>query len=309
MPIRSGIINVYKEKGFTSFDVIAKLRGILKERKLGHTGTLDPDATGVLPVCVRSATKVCDLLTEKDKTYVATMQLGITTDTLDLSGQVLSSKPFETDVEKIREAILFYVGEYDQVPPMYSALKVNGQKLCDLARAGKEVERQARRVTIHSIEILRLELPEVEFRVHCSKGTYIRSLCDDIGRRLGCGAAMKTLVRTQVSVFSIEGAYRLDRLEQLMQEGRIDEAILPVDCLFDYPKARIVGAGQKKALDNGNRFAGEVLSAQIEPAPDAVKDTGLPALLRVYYEDGTFAAIYERTDEGDYKPLKMFLDR
>ena len=148
-----GVINIYKEQGYTSHDVVAKLRGILKQKKIGHTGTLDPDAEGVLPVCLGKATKLCDLLTDKEKTYRAVLLLGKTTDTQDVSGTVLSEAPVTAEEEKVREAILSFVGDYDQIPPMYSALKVNGQKLCDLARAGKEVERKPRRVTIREIRI------------------------------------------------------------------------------------------------------------------------------------------------------------
>lgn len=155
----NGIINVYKEKGYTSFDVVAKLRGILKTKKIGHTGTLDPDAEGVLPVCLGKATKVCDLLTDKNKEYVAVMLLGKVTDTQDTTGTVLEEHPVEVTEEQVKEAVLSFTGEYMQVPPMYSALKVNGKKLCDLARAGVTVERQARPVQLYSIEIIKMELP------------------------------------------------------------------------------------------------------------------------------------------------------
>ena len=182
----NGIINIYKEKGFTSHDVVAKMRGILRQKKIGHTGTLDPDATGVLPVCLGSATKLCDMLTDRDKEYEAVMQLGISTDTQDLSGEVLEECPVTVTEEEVRNAILSFIGDYDQIPPMYSALKVNGKKLYELARAGKEVERQPRAVTIYDITILDMKLPEVTFRVSCSKGTYIRTLCYDIGVKCGC---------------------------------------------------------------------------------------------------------------------------
>ena len=180
----NGIINVYKEKGYTSFDVVARMRGICGQKKIGHTGTLDPDAEGVLPVCLGKATKVCDMLTDSDKVYRAVMQLGIETDTQDLTGTVLSAceVPVLTETE-IRDVIRTFQGEIMQVPPMYSALKVNGKKLCDLARAGVTVERKARPVTIYEIRIERVELPEIELTVSCSKGTYIRTLCHDIGQK------------------------------------------------------------------------------------------------------------------------------
>ncbi len=199
----NGIINVYKEKGYTSFDVVARMRGICGQKKIGHTGTLDPDAEGVLPVCLGKATKVCDMLTDSDKVYRAVMQLGIETDTQDLTGTVLSAceVPVPTETE-IRDVIRTFQGEIMQVPPMYSALKVNGKKLCDLARAGVTVERKARPVTIYEIRIERVELPEIELTVSCSKGTYIRTLCHDIGQKFGCGAAMKVC-----SVYRLQGLY------------------------------------------------------------------------------------------------------
>ena len=200
----SGIINVYKEKGYTSFDVVAKLRGILKQKKIGHTGTLDPDAEGVLPVCLGKATKVCDLLTDKSKEYEAVLLLGTVTDTQDTSGTVLEQREVAVSEDTVREAIRSFVGDYMQVPPMYSALKVNGRKLCDLAREGKTVERAARPVKIFSIDILQVNLPKVRMRVHCSKGTYIRTLCQDIGEKLGCGGCMEKLLRTRVSEFCVE---------------------------------------------------------------------------------------------------------
>ena len=167
-----GIINVYKEKGFTSHDVVAKLRGIVGQKKIGHTGTLDPDATGVLPVCLGKATKLCDLLTDKDKTYEAVMLLGMTTDTQDVTGRILEERSTETlTADKVREVIRSFIGDYDQIPPMYSALKVNGKKLYELAREGKVVERKARPVKILDIRIIEMDLPRVRMELSCSKGT------------------------------------------------------------------------------------------------------------------------------------------
>ena len=199
----NGIINIYKEKGFTSFDVVAKLRGILKTRKIGHTGTLDPDAEGVLPVCVGKATKICELLTDKTKEYEAVMLLGRTTDTQDVTGETLTQQEVRCSAKEVEKAVLSFAGDYMQVPPMYSALKVDGRKLCDLARAGVTVERAARPVHIFSIEILSIELPRVRMRVCCSKGTYIRTLCHDIGERLAVGGCMKKLLRTKLIKFSM----------------------------------------------------------------------------------------------------------
>ncbi len=226
-----GVFNIYKEAGWTSFDVVAKLRGILKIRKVGHTGTLDPDATGVLPVCVGKATKLAAALTDSGKEYVAVMLLGRETDTQDAGGTVLREAEPETDPEKVREAVLGFTGGYDQVPPMYSAKKVDGKKLVDLARRGIEVERPPRRVEIPSIEIEEMRLPRVRMRIRCSKGTYIRTLCHDIGRRLGCGACMESLVRTAAGDFRIEDAVTLGELEKLRDEGRLEERMIPFELL------------------------------------------------------------------------------
>ena len=215
----NGILNVYKEPGFTSHDVVAKLRGICKQKKIGHTGTLDPEASGVLPVCLGNATKLCDLLTDKDKEYRAVLLLGVETDTQDTTGQILAEKEVNAGEEDVRSAILSFVGPYDQIPPMYSALKVNGKKLYELAREGQEVERKARRITIHEIRILEINLPEVKLEVTCSKGTYIRTLCHDIGQKLGCGGCMKELLRTRVERFGLEDSIRLGEIAQLQKEN------------------------------------------------------------------------------------------
>ena len=207
---RSGVINIYKEAGYTSHDVVAKLRGILKQKKIGHTGTLDPQAQGVLPVCLGKGTKLCDLLADHDKEYEAVLRLGITTDTQDMEGNVLQESSVQVSEEEVRTCILSFQGEQMQVPPMYSALKVNGKKLYELAREGKVVERKARPVTFHKIEVLWMELPKVKIRVQCSKGTYIRTFCNDIGEKLGCGGCMEELLRTRVERFALEDAVKLD---------------------------------------------------------------------------------------------------
>ncbi len=231
--MKNGVLNVYKEAGFTSHDVVAKLRGICGQKKIGHTGTLDPDAVGVLPVCLGNATKLCDLLAGETKEYEAVLLLGKVTDTQDLSGTVLEEHEVTVDEKEAEAAVLSFLGTYEQIPPMYSALKVNGKKLYELAEAGKEVERQARPVQIFSISILDTELPEITFRVECSKGTYIRTLCHDIGQKLGCGGAMRSLKRTRVGRFSVEEARTLSELEHLAKEDRLEaEALIPVGCCF-----------------------------------------------------------------------------
>lgn len=330
--MKSGIINVYKERGFTSFDVVAKLRGILHEKKIGHTGTLDPDATGVLPVCIGNATKVCALLTDKDKVYEAVLHLGLSTDTLDASGTVLrdcSKEAAELTEETVRDVILQFVGTYDQVPPMYSALKVNGKKLCDLARAGVEVERKARKVTIFSIDILKMELPLVTLRVHCSKGTYIRSLCADIGDRLGVGGRMDSLVRTRVSAFTLENAHTLAEIEDYRDREALDEIMMPVDAVFEELTRRKVKPEAMRFLQNGNRLKEQDFVAHEagETAYISEQENWIDADARcegrelrfmqnaeqenwvlVYDDQGIFRAVYQRLpEEGAYKPVKMFL--
>ena len=298
--MKSGIINVYKEKGFTSFDVVAKLRGILKTKKIGHTGTLDPDAEGVLPVCIGRATKVCDLLTDKDKVYEAVMLLGVETDTQDTSGETLKELPVHVTEEGLRNAILSFVGDYDQVPPMYSALKVNGKKLYELAREGKVIERKARRVHIFSIEIQEICLPRVRMSVHCSKGTYIRTLCHDIGQMLGCGGCMEKLLRTKVGVFEIQDTLKLSEIDILAKEGVVEEKIISVDALFaDYPSFSTTEAFDV-VVHNGNR---------VEKRMFAEKPCAKEERLRVYDSKGEFIGIYEYSPERkDYKPVKMFYE-
>lgn len=290
-----GILNVYKEQGFTSHDVVAKLRGILHQKKIGHTGTLDPDAVGVLPVCLGKATKVCEFLTDKDKVYEAQMLLGTVTDTQDTTGTVM--KINNTDMltqQSVEQAVLSFVGEYDQIPPMYSALKVQGKKLYELARKGVEVERTSRRVQIFDISGLEMHLEEktVRFLVHCSKGTYIRTLCHDIGGVLGCGACMKSLKRTRAGCFGIESALTLAQIEEKVRENSILQELIPVDTMFPaYPKVSVTEKENAKRLNNGN--------------PLRIPYQG--EHLRMYTEDGNFAAVYQWKKEKQlYFPEKMF---
>ncbi len=233
----NGIINVHKEKGYTSHDVVAKLRGIVKQKKIGHTGTLDPDATGVLPVCLGSATKLCDVLTDKRKEYVAEVLLGVTTDTQDLSGTVLTEKEVTVTEEEVIKVVQDFVGDYEQIPPMYSALKINGTKLYELAREGKTVERKARPVTFYEIEIMEMNLPKIKIRVNCSKGTYIRTLCYDIGEALGCGAAMASLIRTKSGQFDIATALTLDEIIAKRDEETLEDCIYAVEDMFPKEEA------------------------------------------------------------------------
>ena len=221
-----GVINIYKEAGWTSFDVVAKMRGILKIKKIGHTGTLDPAATGVLPVCIGKGTKKVESFMADDKVYRAVMLLGVTTDSQDMTGEVLTRTEVDADESRVREAVMSFVGGYNQLPPMYSAKKVGGRKLVDLARKGVEVERKPRFVNIMDIEIEEMNLPRVTMKVTCSKGTYIRTLCHDIGQKLGCGAAMESLVRTRVGRFKIEDAVKLEDLQRFADEDRLNEVVI-----------------------------------------------------------------------------------
>lgn len=292
----NGILNVYKEKGFTSHDVVAKLRGICRQRKIGHTGTLDPEAEGVLPVCFGRATKVCDLLTDKDKAYEAVLLLGRVTDTQDVHGQTLEEHEVLVNEAQVREAIMRFVGDIMQVPPMYSALKVNGQKLYQLARAGKEVERQARPITIHDIEIVKIELPRVTMRVSCSKGTYIRTLCHDIGAALGCGGCMEELLRIRVDRFELSESLRLSEVADLMAKGELEARLIAVDSLFTKWPARICTERFEKMLYNGNALPGE-----------AFVEVERPEMIRVYDRTGCFIGVFAwDARKHQYKPEKMF---
>lgn len=298
----NGIINVYKEKGYTSFDVVARMRGICGQKKIGHTGTLDPDAEGVLPVCLGKATKVCDMLTDSDKVYRAVMQLGVETDTQDLTGTVLKTgETSELTEAEVRETILGFQGEIFQIPPMYSALKVNGKKLCDLARAGVTIERKARPVTIYEIQVECVELPYVTMTVACSKGTYIRTLCHDIGQKLGCGAAMKSLVRLQAAGYRIEDAYRLDKLQEFKEAGTLKDVVTPIEHVFEVYPVLTAKPEFDIMLKNGNKMALQQFQETIKPEPEMK--------VRVRMSDGRFVAVYEyREDLGLFRPSKMFLE-
>ncbi len=309
----NGIINVYKEKGYTSHDVVAKLRGIFWQKKIGHTGTLDPDAEGVLPVCLGKATRVCDLLADKDKVYDAVLRLGIVTDTQDMTGQVQSEQEAACTQEELEETIRGFVGNYWQTPPMYSALKVNGKKLCDLARAGVEVERKPRQVTLYSIQIEEVSLPRVRMRVHCSKGTYIRTLCHDIGQALGCGGCMESLVRTQVADFMLQEAHRIAEIEAWVKRAR-EQAIQTelhredllglvanTDSVFtQYPEVS-VKEEFSRLLYNGNPL--------LEEWAKGWKAEYRDLAVRVYDSRQAFIGIYHWEEKiQKIKPVKIFME-
>lgn len=233
------IFNINKPVGMTSHDVVYKVRKILGMKKVGHTGTLDPDAQGVLPICVGRATKISDLILNKDKKYICELTLGIETDTYDSSGSIIEEKSTAGLSEKdVLEAINSQIGDIDQYPPVYSALKVNGKKMCDLARSGRadEIILKSRPVKIYSIEILEIDIPKVKFEVHCSKGTYIRSLCHDIGARLETGGMMSYLQRTKSGIFEIDRAITLEELENIKSENKLEEVGYTVEeVLMEFP--------------------------------------------------------------------------
>lgn len=289
----NGIILIDKPTGKTSHDMVYFVRRLTGIRKVGHTGTLDPDATGVLPVCIGKATKVCDMLTVSDKEYIAEIAFGKTTDTQDASGRILSERPVEADEGEIRAAITDYTGEIDQIPPMFSAIKQNGQKLCDLARKGITVERKPRRITVYETEILGVDMIEktARVRVKCSKGTYIRTLCADIGERLGCGAYMKSLRRTKSGGFDIAQCHTCGELEALAKEGRFEEKLIAPDEVFkDYNRIELDEMLAAK-LKNGVRIRMNL------PADGAH--------YRVYAENGEFLAV-ARAENGELVSEKSF---
>lgn len=295
----NGIINIYKERGFTSHDVVAKMRGICGQKKIGHTGTLDPYATGVLPVCLGNGTKLCDLLTDKNKEYIAQLLLGKETDTQDITGQVLRTAAVTVTPRQVKEAMLSFVGEYFQVPPMYSALKINGKKLYELAREGKTVEREARKVEILEMQILSMELPVVRFRVVCSKGTYIRTLCQDIGEKLGCLGTMQSLERTRVGRFTLGDAITLEQLQEYRDKGMLDTVVQAVDSCFEHLPAVYVKEMWTKLLENGNSFQQQNVYGESLPIPGEQ--------VRVYIGQRFYGIYVYEESKSAYVPVKMFL--
>ena len=293
----NGVLNVYKEQGFTSHDVVAKLRGILKTKKIGHTGTLDPDAVGVLPVCIGKATKLCDLITDWGKTYEAVMLLGTTTDTLDISGKIVAQSEVNVSEVDVLKACNEFIGEYEQIPPMYSALKYNGQKLYELARKGIEIERKPRTVHINTLRVNDINLSDkqktVTITVDCSKETYIRSLCDDIGKKLGCGACMMKLTRTRVGEFMLDDTLTLNQISALVLKGEIEDRITGIDKEITFEEE------YSRYLHNGNKLSREQI-----PVDAAISDN---EKYRVYDSDKCFIGVYEFRDEVLY-PVKIFYE-
>ena len=306
---QAGMLLVYKEKNWTSFDVTAKLRRLLHTKRVGHTGTLDPEAEGVLVVVYGKATRLAELFSGHDKTYEAVVRLGVVTDTQDMTGRILSGSTSPDpallpDEEQIRRAAASFEGDQMQIPPMYSALKVGGKKLYELARQGVSVERRARQVHFDRILVKKTELPFVTLEVSCSKGTYIRTLCHDLGRKLGCGAAMESLVRTRSGAYDLSMCSRIGELESLSETGHLAEKILTVEeILKDYPDIRL-SADLDRLLLNGNPLSLHVMRTS---APPFAFDENRYRV-RMYTSTGCLAGLYTyRPDEQRFVPLKMLI--
>ncbi|WMJ83596.1 tRNA pseudouridine(55) synthase TruB [Oscillospiraceae bacterium LTW-04] len=271
-----GILLLDKPQGFTSFDVIAKLRGMSRQRKIGHAGTLDPMATGVLPCLFGSATRLCDIMPCEEKTYFATVQFGISTDTQDITGEVLSTSDLAVDKTMVEAALPAFRGEITQIPPMYSAVSVNGKRLYDLARQGKEVERPGRQITIHDLTLVSFDANQrrADFSVTCSKGSYVRTLFHDIGQVLGCGAALFALRRTASSGFAIDDCITMDEAQHLTDQGTLLDHLLPVSTAFVTLPRLEVGEWQGKMLSNGVALSLKKLGNP-EPGQYAVWQSGI----------------------------------
>lgn len=300
----SGILPLYKPAGMTSHDCVMKIRKLLHTKKVGHSGTLDPEVTGVLPICIGQATKVADYLHEQPKEYVATMVIGRATDTEDGTGNVIADNPVDSplQIEKIREVFSRFTGEISQTPPMYSAVKIGGMRLHEAARKGLVVTREARKVTIYHLELLEAQLkppyPEVTFKVSCSKGTYIRTLCKDMGEALGYPAYMSDLQRTKSGPFSLDDCYHFAEIEKAVEEGRIASLLYPIDRAFTHYPAVKVPSGRVRAIRNG--------LSQVHLQPGNWKEGQMLAL---YSPDGKFLAIHKvkYTDKGvESFPVRVF---
>ena len=240
----TGILLIDKPSGWTSSDVVAKLRGILRERRIGHSGTLDPMATGLLVVFVGRATRAVEFAESQEKRYRAGLRLGLETDTQDITGRPIGGEKREISTEELENVLASFRGEIEQIPPMYSAIKVKGQKLYEIARRGGEVERRPRRITIHELKVAGRDGEDYLLDIRCSKGTYVRTLCHDIGRALGCGGCMSSLRRTQAGEFRLEDAHTLDEVQKAADAGQLESLLLPVDTLFDEEKATITGKAE-----------------------------------------------------------------
>ena len=288
----NGILVIDKSAGWTSQDVAAKLRGVFHERRVGHGGTLDPMATGVLPVFIGRATRAAEFLESAEKEYVAGLRLGIVTDTQDTSGTVLETNSVCVTRAQMEAALRQFLGPIEQIPPMYSAIKINGQKLYELARRGQEVARRPRSITIHALELLEGEGADWTIRVRCSKGTYVRTLCHDLGRALGCGGCMSSLRRTRAGSFTLAQAVTMQQVLDFAAGQDPQQLLMPVDAVFAAHPPLIVTLGQAAKLKNGAQ----------------VKDWQFqPGTYRVYAEDGEFLLL-GRVEGGVLTTIKSFFE-
>lgn len=288
----NGILIVDKPDGWTSQDVAAKLRGVFHEKRVGHGGTLDPMATGVLPIFIGRATRGVEFFESAEKEYIAGLRLGTVTNTQDTTGEILEEKPVAVTREDVEAALRRFTGELDQLPPMYSAIKINGQKLYELARRGQEVARRPRSITIHALELLEGEGADWTIRVRCSKGTYVRTLCHDLGRALGCGGCMSSLRRTRAGSFTLAQAVTMQQVLDFAAGQDPQQLLMPVDAVFAAHPPLIVTLGQAAKLKNGAQ----------------VKDWQFqPGTYRVYAEDGEFLLL-GRVEGGVLTTIKSFFE-
>ena len=286
----TGILLIDKPSGWTSSDVVAKLRGVLRERRIGHSGTLDPKATGLLVVFVGRATRAVEFAESQEKRYRAGLRLGLETDTQDITGHPIGGEKRDVSVEELENVLASFRGEIEQIPPMYSAIKVKGQKLYEIARRGGEVERRPRRITIHELKVAGRDGEDYLLDIRCSKGTYVRTLCHDIGRTLGCGGCMSSLRRTRAGAFRLEDAHTLDEVQKAADAGQPESLLLPVDTLFDEEKATITGKAEA------------ILRVGGQPG---IK---LPeGRYRIYSDKGEFLALC-KAEQGKLLTIKSFFE-
>lgn len=287
----NGIILVDKPQDWTSHDVVAKLRGVLHERRIGHSGTLDPLATGLLVVFVGRATRAVEFAEADSKEYLAGLRLGVSTDTQDITGNVIAKCNALPDEAAVRETLCRFIGDIEQIPPMYSAIKIGGKKLYELAIRGESVERTPRKITVSSIDIVDKDGTDYILNISCSKGTYVRTLCNDIGDALGCGACMSSLRRTRAGAFSVDEAHSLEDIEAAALEDRLSDIILPVDALFaPFPKLTVSESAAKR-LKNGN----------------VIKVSAEDGDYRVYSDSEEFLLL-GRVEDGKLETIKSFFE-
>lgn len=288
----NGVLIVNKPQGWTSHDVVAKLRGIYQTKRVGHSGTLDPMATGVLVVFLGRATRAVELCENDEKEYVAGLKLGVITNTQDTTGEVIETRQVQVTDEGLRETLETFLGPQQQIPPMYSAVKIGGKKLYELARKGQTVERKPRNITIETLELLDRQADECRLRVRCSKGTYVRTLCHDIGEKLGCGGCMSSLRRTKAGRFGIEDALSLEEIQAAKEQGTHEGFLKPVDFLFSHLPAITVDEKGEKRCKCGTDLP-------MKDLPDGE--------YRVYSKSGEFLML-GRGEEGVLKTVKSFFE-